>query len=60
MMVEWLGLVGVILSVPIYAFIKVFVTYAFQKFKARCHKYYRAEKGMYEEKSLDDIYKLEE
>jgi len=57
---ELLGLVGMILGVPIYAIIKVFVTYAFQKFKARYNKYYGAEKGMYEEKTLDNIYKLEE
>jgi predicted PurR-regulated permease PerM len=59
-MSELLGLIGMILGVPIYAILKVFVTYAFQKFKARYNKYYGTEKGMYEEKSLEDIYKLED
>lgn len=57
---ELLGLVGMILGVPIYAIIKVFVTYVFQKFKARYNKYYGDEEGTYEAKSLDEIYELED
>lgn len=56
---ELLGVVGMILGVPIYAIIKVFVTYVFLKFKNRYNKYYGEEEGSYETETLYDIYDLE-
>lgn len=57
---ELLGVVGMILGVPIYAIIKVFVTYTFMKFKQRYNKYYGEEEGRYKTETLYDIYNLEE
>jgi predicted PurR-regulated permease PerM len=57
---ELLGIVGMILGVPIYAIIKVFITYAFIKFKNRYNKYYGDEKGRYETETLLEAYDLEE
>lgn len=57
---ELLGLVGMVLGVPIYAIIKVFVTFIFLKFKKRYNKYYGDESGEYKATSLSDIYELEE
>lgn len=57
---ELLGVVGMILGVPIYAIIKVFITYVFLKFKDRYNKYYGDEEGRYETETLYDVYDLEE
>lgn len=57
---ELLGLVGMILGVPIYAILKVFVTYIFQRFKLRYNRYYGDEEGTYEIETLSEKYDLEE
>jgi len=56
---ELLGLVGMILGVPIYAIIKVFVTFVFQKYKIRYNKYFGDEKGRYKIDTLNDVYKID-
>lgn len=43
------GLVGIILGIPGYAIVKVFVTYLFDKFKRHYNKYYGDDAGVYEE-----------
>lgn len=45
---ELLGLVGLILGIPIYAIIKVIVSFIFQKIKIRYNKYYGEDAGKYE------------
>jgi len=56
---ELLGLVGMILGVPIYAIIKVFITFVFQKYKIRYNKYFGDEKGRYKVDTLNDVYKID-
>lgn len=43
-----LGLVGLILGIPIYAMIKVIVTFIFLKLKMRYNKYYGEDAGNYD------------
>lgn len=57
---ELFGLIGMILGVPIYAILKVFVTYAFQKFKIRYNKYYGDETEKYKTETLSEAYELED
>ncbi|WP_086348307.1 AI-2E family transporter [Candidatus Enterococcus clewellii] len=45
---DLLGMFGLIFGIPIYAIIKVLVTYAFRKFKTRYNRYY-GDSGKYEE-----------
>jgi len=56
---ELLGLIGMILGVPIYAIIKVFVTFVFQKYKIRYNKYFGDEKGRYKIDTLNDVYRID-
>ncbi|RXK19150.1 AI-2E family transporter [Macrococcus sp. DPC7161] len=42
------GILGVIVAIPSYAILKVFVQYFFTKFKARYNRYYAEDKGTYE------------
>lgn len=57
---ELLGLVGMILGVPIYAILKVFVTFAYTKFQERYNKYYGDIEGVYITETLDEAYHLNE
>src|SRR5690625_1854539 len=57
---ELLGLIGMILGVPIYAIIKVLVTYIFQRFKLRYNRFYGEEEGTYDIETLADKYELDE
>ena len=57
---ELFGLIGMILGVPIYAILKVLVTYAFQKFKIRYNKYYGDETEKYKTETLSEAYELED
>lgn len=50
---ELLGVVGLILGIPIYAIIKVIVTFVFQKYKMRYNRYYGEDAGEYEIQTLD-------
>lgn len=45
---DLLGMFGLIFGIPIYAIVKVLVTYAFRKFKTRYNRYY-GDSGKYEE-----------
>ncbi len=57
---ELLGLVGMILGVPIYAILKVFVTFIYTKFQERYNKYYGETEGVYITETLDETYHLDE
>lgn len=57
---ELLGLVGMILGVPIYAILKVFITFAYTKFQERYNKYYGDTEGVYITETLDEAYHLNE
>lgn len=57
---ELLGLLGMVLGVPIYAIIKVLVTFVFEKYKKRYNKYFGEEDGLYDTKSLEEVYELDE
>lgn len=57
---ELLGLVGMLIGVPLYAILKVLVTFVFQKFQLRYNKYYGDEDGVYEVNSLSDVYEVED
>lgn len=57
---ELLGLVGMLIGVPLYAVLKVLVTFVFQKFQLRYNKYYGDEDGVYEVNSLSDVYEVED
>ena len=48
-----LGVVGLILGIPIYAIIKVIISFTFQKIKMRYNKYYGEDAGEYEIQTLD-------
>lgn len=56
---ELLGVVGMILGVPIYAILKVFVTFFYGKFQARYNKYYGDKEGIYRTETLDEVYHLD-
>lgn len=51
---DLLGLVGLILGVPLYAIIKVFVRYGFERFKERYNHYYGDLAGEYEINQLKE------
>lgn len=57
---ELLGLVGMILGVPIYAILKVFITFAYTKFQERYNEYYGDTEGVYITETLDEAYHLNE
>ncbi len=57
---ELLGLVGMILGVPIYAIIKVFITFMYGKFQERYNRYYGDKEGIYRTESLEEVYDLNE
>ena len=50
---ELLGVVGLILGIPIYAIIKVIISFIFQKIKMRYNKYYGEDAGEYEIQTFD-------
>jgi len=43
------GIIGVILGIPGYAILKVFVTYLYDKFRERYDRYYGEDNGLYSE-----------
>ncbi len=57
---ELLGIVGMILGVPIYAIIKVFVTFFYWKFQERYNRYFGDKEGIYITETLDETYHLNE
>lgn len=58
---DLLGLFGLIFGVPLYAIIKVFVTYGYQRFKKRYNRFYGdREEGMYQTYELKEVYLTEE
>lgn len=50
---SFLGVVGLVFAVPIYAILKVLVTFIFQKFKERYNAYYGDVAGEYELKPVE-------
>ena len=50
---ELLGVIGLILGIPIYAIIKVIISFIFQKIKIRYNKYYGEDAGEYETQAFD-------
>lgn len=51
---DLLGLVGLILGVPLYAILKVFGLYGFQRFKERYNHYYGDQAGEYEVNDVNE------
>lgn len=56
---EMFGLAGMLLGVPIYAILKVLVTFVYQKFKRRYNRYY-GDAGEYEIYDLKTVYDSED
>jgi predicted PurR-regulated permease PerM len=48
-----LGVIGLILGIPIYAIIRVIISFIFQKIKMRYNKYYGEDAGEYEIQTFD-------
>lgn len=57
---ELLGLVGMLIGVPLYAIIKVLLTYIFSKYQKRYNLYYGEEDGKYVVEPLSTVYQVEE
>lgn len=56
---DLLGLFGLIFGVPLYALIKIFVTYGYQRFKRRYNRFFGDFKaGEYQTYRLEEVYSL--
>lgn len=57
---DLLGLFGLIFGVPLYAILKIFVTYGYQRFKKRYNRFYgERQEGEYRTYDLKDVYPTE-